>query len=302
MSGAAALALAELYARHLDDALEFPSDGRRFSTRAGTHGTNRFGLHERDLPDTPPPGVRRIVVLGDSMTWGTASPAEAWPRAVETQLGAPWQTVNLSHYGYDAEQALATLQSFGWRNQPAAVVFGTYANDLVPTELITVGSPAMPAWVGASFLFPGAGRSSLGRRLEGAVRTRYYVEAEDPARFAAAVMAMRDAADAAGVPFFVVLLAPHVLAEPDPERCDAFAGSVGRCAAALELAARQLQMVTQLGVPAFSVVPALQAGPERVWFPADSDDWEHPSPAGHTLIGAAVADWLAALLPVAASR
>jgi lysophospholipase L1-like esterase len=294
------LGVAEGVATLADGTLEFPTDGRRFSTRAGEHGTNRRGLHERELAEVPPTGVRRFVVLGDSMTWGTGTAAQAWPRLAETHLGPPWESVNLSHYGYDAEQSLATLQTFGWRYGPDAVVFATYGNDLVPTELITVGDAAMPAWVGGDGR--GLGRWSLGRRFEGAVRARGFAELENPERDRAALVGLRDAAAAAGVPLFVVVLHPHVLAEPDPIACDRQAGAPDRCAGALARARSQVRMLEELAIPHLDILAALQAGPARSWFGENASDWEHPSPEGHALIGVAVAEWLQPLLPAAPAR
>ena len=298
----ATLALAEAGACHLDGDIQFPRDGRRFSTRPGTHGTNSGGFHERELQEIPLGKARRIVVLGDSMTWGTGEAAEAWPRVLEDHLGPPWEAVNLSHYGYDAEQALATLETFGWRYHPSVVVFGSYQNDLVPSELITVGSAGMPAWVGGSALGELAGLSSLVRRIEGAIRSRGFVEHESEARYERALAAMQDSAKAAGVPLFVVVLVPHVLAEPDPARCELRAGASGRCAMARARTAQQEAMLRQLNLEYFSTLPVLQAGEKRAWFSDNPSDWEHPSPAGHALIGAAVADWLGPRLPDAGAR
>lgn len=294
------LGVAESVATLADGALEFPTDGRRFSTRPGEHGTNRRGLHERELADVPPVGVRRFVVLGDSMTWGTGTAAQAWPRLAETHLGPPWQSVNLSHYGYDAEQSLATLQSLGWRYGPEAVVFATYGNDLVPTELITVGDAAMPAWVGGDG--HGLGRWSLGRRFVGALRARGFSEREHPDRYRAALMGLRDAAATAAVPLFVVVLHPHVLAEPDATACGRQAGAPDRCAGALARARIQVRTLEELAIPHLDTLAALHAGPARSWFGENAADWEHPSPEGHAVIGVAVAEWLRPLLPAARAR
>ncbi len=289
---AAALAAAEALARHHDGTLRFPVDGRRFATAPGEHGANFLGFHERELSDEPPSGERRVVVLGDSMTWGTGSADQAWPRALEAALGPEIRTINLSHYGYDAEQSLATLRTFGWRFRPAAVLFATYANDLVPSELITVGEPPLFAWVGDAGTLPTLlrERSSLARLAEGAFRARGFTEVEDPERYRAALLAMRDEAALHSVPLVVVGLAAHVLAEPDLSRCDARAGAPGRCAEALERTAREAEIVASVGLPYVDGLAVLRAGPERAWFNAGSTDWEHPSPAGHAWLGAALAE------------
>lgn len=289
---AAALAAAEVLARHHDGSLTFPNDGRRFATRGGEHGTNSQGFHERELPAGPPSGERRVVVLGDSMTWGTGSADQAWPRTLEAALGAPFRAINLSHYGYDAEQSLATLRTFGWRFHPAAVVFATYANDLVPSELITVGEPPLFAWVGDAGTLPTRlrQRSSVARLAEGAWRARGFAEVEDPRRYRAALLGMREEAAQHSVPLVVVGLAAHVLAEPDLSRCDARAGAPGRCSDAIARTAREAEIVASVGLPYIDGLAVLRAGPERAWFNAGSADWEHPSPAGHAWLGAALAE------------
>jgi lysophospholipase L1-like esterase len=297
VSAIVSLTVAEFVARGADGDLDFPDDGRRFATRGGRHGTNAEGFHDRERAEAPGPGVRRVVVLGDSMTWGTGTAEQAWPRIAESRLGGGWEVLNLSHYGYDAEQALATLGAFGLRYQPDAVVFATYGNDLVPTELITVGDDAVPAWIGRSALGPLAGRSSVLRRIEGAVRARGFEAREDVERYRAALAAMRSCAEGAGIPLSVVVLHPHVLADPDLTACDRRAGIDGRCADALRRAGVLTGVAAQLGLPVYDTIDALRAGRERAWFPSGSTDWEHPSPEGHTLLGEAIGDWLKGVLP-----
>ncbi len=269
----------------------FPTDGRRYATRGGAHGTNSLGFHERELPFAPEPGVRRVVVLGDSMTWGTTTAAEAWPRAAEAALGEPWQLVNLSHYGYDAEQSLATLGAFGWAYEPELVVFASYVNDLVPTELITVGEPPLPAWVGVEGVLPWdvRQRSAVARLAEGAVRGVGFVERESSDTFRDVLLRMREETSARGVPLLILGLAPHVLAEPDLAACEALTGGVGRCATALRRLGEQESIAAALGVRFVPLVRALRPAPPSGWFPANPEDWEHPSPSGQARIGEAAA-------------
>ncbi len=291
------LAAAEGLARHHDGALLFPDDGRRYATKGGAHGTNSLGFHERELPLVPPPGVRSVVVLGDSMTWGTTTAEQAWPRVAETALGANWRLVNLSHYGYDAEQSLATLQAFGWAYQPELVVFASYVNDLVPTELITVGEPPLPAWVGLHGALPAGLRqwSSLARLGEGLVRSFRFSEREAREPFKDVLIRMRDASTERGVALLVLGLGPHVLAEADPVACEALAGGAGRCATARRRLDDQAAIAGEAGVPFEPLIRALQPPPAGGWFPANPEDWEHPSPEGHARIGKAAAELIRGL-------
>lgn len=278
----------------------FVADGRRYTTRAYTHGSNAAGLHERELPAAPDPDVRRVVVLGDSMTWGTGTAAEAWPRVMEEALGPPWQAVNLAQYGYDAAQSAAALRVQGWAYAPERVIFAAYQNDLVPTRLITVGEPPTHAWLGDGGLLPSPLRhgSALLRAVEGAWMARGATEVEDPEALRAALRDLAGQAREHDVPLLVVEMAPHVLATADPAACDRLAGAPGRCARALDRAARIEALTRAEGLPYASVLPALRAAGAEAWFPANPHDWEHPSPAGQAVVGRAVAeivrDWVAA--------
>ncbi|GDX82144.1 hypothetical protein LBMAG42_39550 [Deltaproteobacteria bacterium] len=287
MATTGSLAAAEVAAQWHDGSVVFPDDGRRFATRGGTHGTNSLGFHERELPFAPGPGMRRIVVLGDSMTWGTTTAEEAWTRAAEAALGAPWQLVNLSHYGYDAEQSLATLHRFGWEYQPELVVFASYVNDLVPTELITVGEPPMPAWVAPTGTLPWSVRrwSALARLAEGAIRSAGFVERESSDTYRDVLLRMRDESAGHGVPLLILGLAPHVLAEADLVACDVLAGAPGRCETSMRRLKDQETIALELGIRFAPMVEALRPAPPGGWFPANVADWEHPSPAGHERIG-----------------
>src|SRR5512143_450760 len=61
---------------------------------------------ERAIPK--PPGVRRVVCLGDSFTWGVGVLFDdAWPQRVERLLareGGRWEAVNLGEAGLNTAQ------------------------------------------------------------------------------------------------------------------------------------------------------------------------------------------------------
>lgn len=259
---------------------------RRFTTRPGTGDTNPLGFHERELPFAPPPGERRVVVLGDSIAWGTGPAAEAFPRMAEDRLGAPWRVVSLAHYGYDARQARAVLREIGWKYEPSLVVYATYTNDPIPSRAIEVGGGRV--WVADEGLFPSPVRrmSALARRLEGAVLARGLGEEPEWEFYDANLAAM--AADAAshGVPLAVLGLVPHVLADPDPAACSTRLGVPGRCEAHEAIARRQAESVRSLGLPYRPTLPALRASGETSFYPDDRSDWQHPGPAGHRLLAA----------------
>ena len=95
---------------------------------------------------------KTVLVLGDSMTWGTGPAEEAWPRLAEARLGAGWEVLNFSHYGYDIAQSLAVLRQHGWAYGPDLVVYAAYTNDPIPSRVVEVGGGRV--WVAEEGLFP----------------------------------------------------------------------------------------------------------------------------------------------------
>lgn len=269
--------------------MRFPTDGRLYATIPGAYGTNGGGFPERELPAAPDPSVRRVAVLGDSMTYGTTTADETWTRRAEEALGQPWQFLNFAQYGYDVHQSAATLRHVVPPYAPDLVIYAAYANDVVPTRIVFAGEPALPVSVSAaSEIFPVAlrGRSSLLRHVEGAILARRVTDTPDFARFEAGVAAMAADAAALGAEFLAVTLVPHVAAGRDRGGCDA------RCEDALALTARQEAVFDALGVAHGSVLGALRCSGAAGFPPQNPDDWEHPSPAGQHVVGLAVADLL----------
>lgn len=267
--------------------LAFPTDGRGYATLPYAYGTNRHGFLERDLDAAPDPTVRRIAVLGDSMTYGTGTAAEAYTRHAEAALGPPWQVLNFAQYGYDPAQSAATLRHHVWSYRPELVVYAAYTNDVVPSRIVRVGEPARPVSVSATReVLPVwlRQRSSLLRRIEGAVLARAVADAPDYPFFRAAVTDLRDQAQAHGVELLVFQLVPHVAAGLDVGGCDT------RCGAALAIAREQERILDELGVPHASALPSLRASGERAFYPRNGEDWEHPSPRGHEVLGRAFAE------------
>jgi lysophospholipase L1-like esterase len=128
--------------------LYLPSDDPRvlFEPRPSFDGfsegvwltTNTRGLRERELPLPKPPGTRRVVFLGDSVTFGAGvKDDEPFPRLLETAVNGsgsgPIQTVNTGVVGYNTVQELARLEQAGLPYQPDVVVLTFVVNDLLET-------------------------------------------------------------------------------------------------------------------------------------------------------------------------
>jgi lysophospholipase L1-like esterase len=100
--------------------------------------TNGRGLRERDLPLAKAPDTRRVVFLGDSVTFGAGvKDDEPFPRLLEVSINGsgagPVETVNTGVVGYNTIQELARLEQAGLPYQPDVVVLTFVVNDLLET-------------------------------------------------------------------------------------------------------------------------------------------------------------------------
>ena len=101
--------------------------------------TNAFGLRGAEVPAGKTPGLRRVLALGDSFTFGDAVEAEeAWPAQLETLLnrggGSPgrWHVVNAGIPGHGTAQQLLLSRLLEERVRPDVVVLGfTVVNDVL---------------------------------------------------------------------------------------------------------------------------------------------------------------------------
>ena len=94
---------------------------------------NREGYRDLERAREKPPGVRRILFLGDSFTWGASVLFEdAFPQRVERALGRRgerWEAVNLAEPGMGTVQQASRLASEGFAYAPDVVVVGYVLND-----------------------------------------------------------------------------------------------------------------------------------------------------------------------------
>jgi hypothetical protein len=118
---------------------------------------NRLELRDhREYNLVKGPSTFRIVVLGDSVTFGHGSLYEhTYPYLLEQQLRAwrpdvDWQVWNAAVPGYNTSQELAHLLEVGPMFQPDLVIVGFFENDLVDT--FAVAAPSRAARVVSSTL------------------------------------------------------------------------------------------------------------------------------------------------------
>lgn len=131
----------------------------RFAMRPGTffvqperygdveYRFNRQGYRDDDHdPERP---ARRILVLGDSVSFGLGVDQEAiWPRRLEAALaeryGGGYEVVNLAIFAYDTRSELAALEEDGLAYRPAVVILQFYMNDFSIPERPTEADQEVP--------------------------------------------------------------------------------------------------------------------------------------------------------------
>ena len=104
---------------------------------------NRLGLRDdREYDLAKRPNTFRILVLGDSVTFGHGSAGEhTYPALLERRLNAwrpdvDWQVWNAAVPGYNTAQELAHLLEVGPSFHPDLVIVGFFENDLVDNREI----------------------------------------------------------------------------------------------------------------------------------------------------------------------
>jgi hypothetical protein len=105
--------------------------------RTFPYRTNAHGLRDRDRP-AKRPGTRRVLVIGDSYTWGYAVAEEAaYPQAAERLLAtlghSDIEVVNGGIPDYNSRQERQLLAQLLPLYQPDAVFLGYVVNDAEPS-------------------------------------------------------------------------------------------------------------------------------------------------------------------------
>ena len=281
----AALAGLEAHYRGLEAGLRLtiaPPDepGRKFVLTG--KNLNSQGFRERELELEKHDRVYRIIVLGDSVSFGGGVRIhEAWPRVAEGFIAERRrvQVVNLSVFSYDIEQIIATLRHRGHAWEPDLVVYGAYINDHVPTDLlqtttgpIYVGSTLAPGLHGPGWLVP---HSALLRRYYGGRATRLegtLREAEWKGDVSWYAQQLEELRAEAGDKLFVFSLLPHDRSFQ-------------------EMHERYNALYEELGIPYASALPYLVGSGRESFFSEDSpEDIVHPDATGQRLYGWAFAD------------
>jgi len=99
---------------------------------------NRFGYRERDFATPKPPGVFRIVILGDSLTWGAGlAPDERYSNLLEKSLNETYpvkkfEVLNFGIPGGPTIEERDILRKYREQVQPDLIIVGFCINDPQP--------------------------------------------------------------------------------------------------------------------------------------------------------------------------
>lgn len=92
-----------------------------------------------------PAGVVRILILGDSLTFGDAvADDEVYPRLLAQEAGSQVEVISLARQGWGTADQLAALRREGLMYDPDIVVVGVVTNDPEPLESQSDGR--QPEW------------------------------------------------------------------------------------------------------------------------------------------------------------
>lgn len=99
-------------------------------SREGVH-TNAAGIRaRREFSREKPPGTRRIVLVGDSYTFGfNVADEDAFASVLQGRWLPGWEVLNLGVSGYGVDQAVRLAETTGLDYHPDVTVLGFFVRD-----------------------------------------------------------------------------------------------------------------------------------------------------------------------------
>ncbi len=257
---------------------------------------NAHGFRDRDRELARHEGLGRVVVLGDSVTFGQGVARDQAFPAIADALLPDVEVLNLGETGFDLQQitGMARHRVPAW--QPDRVVYAFHTNDRVETRVVRVGKRGRPLHVGTELSAAWTrlrDRSALVRLYLGSRALRDLAAAGVPGEAEQAAFletwAPRLVEEVGAARLLVFTVPHHRLAAED---CAAWSGDPASCAADRAALDQAMAVFGGLGVAVVPGLPALRrVGVDALVLPSDA---HHPSPAGHRALGQALA---AALSP-----
>lgn len=245
--------------------------------------TNHQGFRmPRDIKPEKPEGTRRLVLLGDSITFGWGvQVGDTFASRLPTELGDPHlEVINTGVGNYGTVQEVATFENVALAYQPDAVVLCYFINDAEPVP-VYVPHPWWSRWRLGLLLWSRLDRLKrvAGDHQDWKGYYRALYQAEQPGWKAAqsAITHLGELAHQAHIPAWLVIF-------PDLHVLDAatypFYEEQARVAAVGESAGLTVVDLT----PSFL---GLEARP--LWV---SDEDTHPNKEGHHILAKGIADTL----------
>ena len=144
--------LAGLYAADPATAYRLAPGARvplKFDDIDTVYATNAQGLREDHAFGPPAPGRPRLLVLGDSFTfgWGVDG-AQAFPHLLDGHRaagGGTVESVNAGVPGYGPDNEAAWLRAYGWALQPRIVLVGFFVGNDVNDVILGMGKTTVDA-------------------------------------------------------------------------------------------------------------------------------------------------------------
>jgi hypothetical protein len=117
--------LGDLYGVHRDDPVLGYAPVESSTSERGWWQSNALGARSRtETSASRPPGMRRVLVFGESFTSGSRVPQEeSWPHYLDAGLPG-WEVVNLAVDGYSMSQAMLRYRLLRERVEHDVVVLG----------------------------------------------------------------------------------------------------------------------------------------------------------------------------------
>lgn len=98
--------------------------------------TNSKGLRDKEYDYRKPPGVQRILILGDSFTWGFGvNDDEIYTEILESMLDST-EVINFGVTGFNIAQEFLYLKKEGIKYEPDIVIVGLALNDFFDKDLL----------------------------------------------------------------------------------------------------------------------------------------------------------------------
>lgn len=262
--------------------------GRRARLMGVDVAINGLGLRDREIPYEKHAGVTRILMLGDSITfgWGVAEDetmANRLQSLLHAARGRRHEVVNAGTGNYNTSMEVSWFLSEGLRYRPDFVVLNYFINDAEPDPVTEIGLLAANSYA-YSFLYGKV--DAVMRRFFGAADWKaYYKSLYRPG--AAGLERMRASFErlvgecrARGIGLAVVnhpelrVLDPYPFADEE--------ASIRRMAA-------------DRGIPYLDLLGAVASeNPSKLWV---TEQDSHPNGYAALLFARAIAAWLGPLLP-----